>query len=406
ELATATIPALPHNWSVWTLVLQPTCTLPGYNERTCSLCGKVERAGVPATGHTWGGWSVGLAATCVYPGYEQRQCAVCSAMETKILPALGHDWGGGWAVIKAPACEMFGLKERTCVRCGATERQVLPGLQHVWGPENIIKAAECNVAGLKERECTVCHIKQQIKIKALTHNFTPWVTNLAPTCTAKGNETRTCTLCGLVQNRALKATGHTSDDIWVVVRQATTYRLGEQVTHCTVCGQVARTNSYLQSKAFRYDTVAQPYGPMAGQLSPNLTGMTQRLIVLDPAVDGAYRFPLVAEEDYLIGWVNITVAGGTLTLKVDKLSNPTWLKNLSWQLYHSLDSVTALATASQPLDQPVAAPGPLAIIALRADCNYYRGNENKPFGDGLVAQDGIHSWKQVAEQMVALAAGK
>ena len=54
----------------------------------------------------------------------------------------------------------------------------------------------------------------------------------------------------------------------------------------------------------------------------------------------------------------------------------------------------------------MAAPGSLAIIALRADCNYYRGNENKPFSDSLIAYDGIHSWAQVAEQMVAFAAEK
>jgi hypothetical protein len=53
-----------------------------------------------------------------------------------------------------------------------------------------------------------------------------------------------------------------------------------------------------KASAFRYDTVAQPYGPMAGQMSPALAGFTQRLIVLDPAVDGTYRFPLIAEEDY------------------------------------------------------------------------------------------------------------
>ena len=139
-----------------------------------------------------------------------------------------------------------------------------------------------------------------------------------------------------------------------------TRRKGEQVTHCTVCGQVARTSTYVQSSAFRYDTVAQAYGPMAGQISPALAGLTQRLIVLDPSVDGTYRFPLVAEEAYQVGWVTITVAGGTLTVRVDKLSEPTWLKNLPG-MYSGPDSARYLLSRR---GQPVAVSA-LAIIACR-----------------------------------------
>ncbi len=405
ELATAVIPALSHNWGAWAHVLIPTCTYPGYNERSCSLCGRVERVSVAATGHAWGAWGVGLAATCTHSGYEQRLCPVCNSVEYKTLNALGHDWGG-WSNTKAPACEVPGTNERTCNRCGIKEIQVVPALKHNWGPYITLKPASCGVTGLSERECSICHAKQQMKLKAFTHAFGPWSTTLAPTCTTKGSESRTCALCGTVQTRAVKATGHKSDGIWQATRAAITRRKGEQVTHCTVCGQVARTSTYVQSSAFRYDTVAQAYGPMAGQISPALAGLTQRLIVLDPSVDGTYRFPLVAEEAYQVGWVTITVAGGTLTVRVDKLSEPTWLKNLAWQLYSGPDSVSVLTSASQPFGQPVAVSGPLAIIALRADCNYYRGNENKPFSDGLVAQDGIHNWAQVAEQMIELVAEK
>ena len=128
-----------------------------------------------------------------------------------------------------------------------------------------------------------------------------------------------------MQTRAVKATGHKSDGIWQATRAAITRRKGEQVTHCTVCGQVARTSTYVQSSAFRYDTVAQAYGPMAGQISPALAGLTQRLIVLDPSVMHL-PFPLVAEEPTSrLG--HHPVAGGTLTVRVDKLSEPTCLRS-------------------------------------------------------------------------------
>ena len=71
----------------------PTCTEPGYFEgRHCGICDEVliEQLEISALGHQWSGWSVTLDPTSTAPGEEARSCGRCGDTETREIPATGE----------------------------------------------------------------------------------------------------------------------------------------------------------------------------------------------------------------------------------------------------------------------------------------------------------------------------
>ena len=98
-----------HVWSAWTQVAAPSCTEAGSEQRTCSICGKVETQAIPATGHQVVPVAP-TAPTCTEPGYEGGTCSVCGQDIGTVIPALGHEWGD-WYVLDDTHMQ------RECSRC-------------------------------------------------------------------------------------------------------------------------------------------------------------------------------------------------------------------------------------------------------------------------------------------------
>ena len=127
-------------WSGWSRGANPTCTAAGYNQRTCSGCGAVEKTSIVALGHSWTtGWEhngnqhykrctrcgalasqanhtfggyYNSTATCTAAGTRQRKCSTCGYVETSTAQSFGHAW-------PSSCSQSGGYLYKNCTRCGA-----------------------------------------------------------------------------------------------------------------------------------------------------------------------------------------------------------------------------------------------------------------------------------------------
>ncbi len=166
--------ACAHEWGEWTVTAEPTCAAAGAQERTCSVCTRVQKAEIAAKGHDWS------AATCTAP----KTCKVCAATEGE---AAGHI--GGLATCKEKA---------VCTICGTAYGEIDP-TSHVangaWTAVSSTKhsqtCADCNTVYEKTHvwsngRCVAC---------AYVCEHT-WVGSVCTNCGANCNHqggTATCT---------------------------------------------------------------------------------------------------------------------------------------------------------------------------------------------------------------------
>ena len=173
----------------------PTCTEPGKNIHTCSLCGASysEATGEPAMGHTLE-VTPGTAATCETDGLtEGAKCTTCGETVTaqEVIPALGHAWDEGTVTIPA-ACETGGEIRFTCNRdpshtrvdtitppghvpgdpasctaaqtCNSCGIELFPALGHTWNEGEVLSKPSPEGDGLTRYTCLTCgETKEEIQ---------------------------------------------------------------------------------------------------------------------------------------------------------------------------------------------------------------------------------------------------
>lgn len=72
----------------------PTCTVNGYDMRSCEHCGKVERTVIAATGHEFSDWTEVTPATETVTGVYRRECSKCGSYEYKYVDVNGNEVDG------------------------------------------------------------------------------------------------------------------------------------------------------------------------------------------------------------------------------------------------------------------------------------------------------------------------
>ena len=79
---------------------------------------------------------------------------------------------------------------------------------------------------------------------------------------------------------------------------------------------------------------------------------------------------------------------------------PTLLTHRAWYLFPDAPVPRRPAAGkSLPFDQPVRAEGDSCVISISMQTNYYRGNENQPFDERLLAPGG-GSYVDLVDQML------
>ena len=137
-----------------------TCTSPGKTEGTrCDTCNVTltEQAEVTITGHSFGERQVATAATCTVPGNEKRTCTVCGFSEYSEIPVTGHHPQNIPAV--AATCTKDGKTGGSrCSVCGKilTEPKTVSAKGHSYKKEEVETPATCTQEGTIRYTCTTC----------------------------------------------------------------------------------------------------------------------------------------------------------------------------------------------------------------------------------------------------------
>lgn len=86
----ADLPAAGHGETRLENMKEPTCTEEGYTgDKVCTVCGKVVEAGttIEKIAHSFGDWTVVVQPTATEKGEQQRICIICGSVEKQEIPA-------------------------------------------------------------------------------------------------------------------------------------------------------------------------------------------------------------------------------------------------------------------------------------------------------------------------------
>ena len=126
--------------------------------------------------HDWSDWEVTTPATCTEPGEQTRTCSICGEKETEEIPIdeNAHEWGE-WEIIEEATYESEGLQRRYCLNNQEHfEEEVIPKLVDTFEGLDIVVETVAANAGDKEVEVKL-YIPAEPHWSAIdvTFNFDP-----------------------------------------------------------------------------------------------------------------------------------------------------------------------------------------------------------------------------------------
>ncbi len=235
--------------SEWVKTKEPTCTEPGIECRTCTVCGDVQTRISPALGHDFV-FTTEVDATCTESGYVLYTCERCDLEKRENIAPYGHDFGSDsicdrcgfgappehvhsyTTTIVPPTCTEMGYTEYSC-DCGDVYRaDYIEQNGHTWNDGAVTKEKTCTENGILTKTCSVCSVTRNYTIPA-SHEWSETVVKEA-TCTEDGAKICTCAVCGETKSEVIPA-GHTWT-VQAVTKEATCTEPGKETRTCTVCG--------------------------------------------------------------------------------------------------------------------------------------------------------------------------
>ena len=102
-----------HVWGPFTVTREPTCSLPGLEERVCTLCGASDAETLETSDHTYGAWEVYGDSSHV------RYCTACGAADKE-----EHDRSISKDITAASSAKL-GKRDYTCAKCGYSFRRLV-----------------------------------------------------------------------------------------------------------------------------------------------------------------------------------------------------------------------------------------------------------------------------------------
>jgi transposase-like protein len=197
------VPAHGHDYEA--VVTAPTCTEDGYTTYTCTVCGDsyVDDI-VAALGHEWSDWTVIVQPPDTECGVKITRCYSCGCEERA---NFDHDYE---AVVTAPSCTEEGYTTYTCSRCGDSYvDDTVAALGHDY--EAVVTAPTCTEEGYTTHTCSRCGDSYvDNTVAALGHDYV-LTEKLDPTREEDGYEIHTCSRCGDTQKKVLPPIGNEPD---------------------------------------------------------------------------------------------------------------------------------------------------------------------------------------------------
>lgn len=198
-----------HKWKAGDITKEPTCTVNGEQQYTCTVCNQTKTEPVKATGHDWQINKILSAATCTSNGITRYICKTCGYGENHTITATGHK------------PEIRNKKEATCSSTGYTgdtycsvcnkklsSGETIAKKEHTWVKQDNIPAT-CEKGGMEVEKCSVCGETKETQISdPLGHDYGEWKVTKEPTCTKYGTKKRICKRCNEYEIDVIDPTGH------------------------------------------------------------------------------------------------------------------------------------------------------------------------------------------------------
>ena len=198
-----------HKWKAGDITKEPTCTVNGEQQYTCTVCNQTKTEPVKATGHDWQINKILSAATCTSNGIARYICKTCGYGENHTITATGHK------------PEIRNKKEATCSSTGYTgdtycsvcnkklsSGETIAKKEHTWVKQDNTPAT-CEKGGMEVEKCSVCGETKETQISdPLGHDYGEWKVTKEPTCTKYGTKKRICKRCNEYEIDVIDPTGH------------------------------------------------------------------------------------------------------------------------------------------------------------------------------------------------------
>ena len=207
-----TVVSHTHEWTVYEIKTEPTCTTDGEKDLLCTVCFAKKSASIDALDHDfsevyapngdvhslfcsrctattsdaphdWKSAGVITDPTCTEAGVELLVCSVCSLEKNGTLSALNHDFREEYA----PNGDVHSL---FCSRCTATTAD----MPHDWQSFGVTKAPDCDQEGEELYICSVCDA-EKIEILPISHASGEWVITTHATALPAGSKLLRCSAC-------------------------------------------------------------------------------------------------------------------------------------------------------------------------------------------------------------------
>lgn len=199
-----------HKWKAGDITKEPTCTVNGEQQYTCTVCNQTKTEPVKATGHDWQINKILSAATCTSNGIARYICKTCGYGENHTITATGHK------------PEIRNKKEATCSSTGYTgdtycsvcnkklsSGETIAKKEHTWVKQDNIIPATCEKGEMEVEKCSVCGETKETQISdPLGHDYGEWKVTKEPTCTKYGTKKRICKRCNEYEIDVIDPTGH------------------------------------------------------------------------------------------------------------------------------------------------------------------------------------------------------
>ena len=247
-----------HTYGEWETIKPETCTVNGEKERTCTVCGNVEKETVDEIdGHDY---PVSPKASDWVKEDDEHwlECSRCGNKTNRAAHV------GEWKIIKSETCTEAGETERICTVCGKVDKNTIPAAHDLpaspktsdWqknDAEHWLKCGRCDYitnraahggewkekskathtkSGLEEKVCPTCGHTAQREI--------PPVDNCIPAEKWSQNETHHWKNCLVPEcNAELNKTLHTYGE-WETIKPETCTVNGAKERACSVCGNVEK----------------------------------------------------------------------------------------------------------------------------------------------------------------------
>lgn len=165
--------ALGHDYTLKSILVDPTCTEAGSGIFVCTRCGEEAIRSISALGHNHV-YNRTIEPTCLDEGEEIYSCTRCGDEISKSITALGHDFTGTYQHID-PTCVDSGSDSYQCIRCEECSVTTIEALGHNYSEEWY--STELN----HYHKCIVCGDITDISAHQIVNHICTICNYLAPT---------------------------------------------------------------------------------------------------------------------------------------------------------------------------------------------------------------------------------